>query len=994
MSESDYPDIDRDHVEGETVLLGTISYPGGGYYGELSLTNQALIDFINTDSNEGVTLLIEPQVAEADEDFFLHIRSSEGVGSDTGDIAPTLEFPNIDAPEVDTPVVSTNEVYLSETSGDVEIGNGYVRAVISKSDGRCTDLRMEGGNNLLLNGGKLYMDLYWKDSFSGSTEYTSFSDGTYSLVEATTNRAHFMVVSEMGSFEVELHYVLQVGDSGIHCYVVYRHGVGDAETYLEQARMVLRCDKNVFTRAFASEDKTGQMISPSLLAGATEIMDATLQLPMDSSYTNVTGTTDDGYPVYTKYDWADCMETHKAHGLSGATNGLWMISGSEEFMNGGPTKGELLVHGTSTTPLMIETFHASHFIGTDSSVHIAENEEWEKVYGPYFIYLNGGTGDLWQDALERADEEKAAWPLSWMDETAYPVERGAVSGRLFVEGVAASNALMVLAQPGSDWQVQGHDYIFWARADAEGNFSISKVRPGAYSLYAVVPGTFGEMEFIDVTVGAGATNDLGRLSWTPPRREEILWQVGTPDRSTAEFRFGDQMRQFGLWWRYIEEQGADALNYIIGSSIPSDWYYAQMVAAMDDGSFLSPEWNVVFDLDSVPTSTCELILDLAGSMSGTLYLSVNGASIGSLSLDNDAGIYRSATQIARHSQRRVTFDASKLNAGTNRLTLQLNGHSDWSGDKRVSPTAGVMYDALRLEAGTEIEESITQDYSGLQIQEQPEDQWGIIGETIQFSVMASGSPSYQWMKDGADLSGETNASLTIVNVQPEDQGVYSVQVFNELYSVVSSGATLTVGVLAIQAEDEENTYGGDVALESNNEGFNGSAFANFPTDGGYLQFNNVDGGTGGPADLTIRFALGNTARTGNIVVNGTASSIEFPSTGGWSIWNSMTLSVTLGAGTTNTIRFESTGADLANIDEITVVPTVVQSSPPFVDCAVSNGVVCLGWPLANMGWTLQYTTNLTATNWVDVVPSSVTNVFEYSSGAIPGTSAFFRLKAP
>ena len=706
LDAADSPNIDRDHKAGSVVYLGKISYPGGGYSGGLSLAGQALLDFLNADSNHRVTLMLEPQVATTGQDFFLHVRTAEGVGSDTGDFAPTLDLPNVTAPGA-TPPPPTNAVFIQETSGDVTVGNGLVRAVFSKTNGECSDLRLEGGNNLLLNGGRLYFD-----SNSGGSYY-AFS-GTYALVENTGTRAHFKVSGRMGQFAAELHYVLGVGDRGFHCYTVFRHGVGDAATYLEQARMVLRCDKNVFTNAFSSEQKSGQMIAPSLLAAAPVIMDATNKLPATSSYTTPAGLTDDGFPVYTKYDWADFLETHKAHGLAGDSLGLWMITGSEECINGGPTKSELFVHGTDTTPLLIETFHAAHFIGSDSNLAIAADEVWEKLYGPYFIYINSGAAvgaaALWQDALARADAERAAWPLAWMNEPGYPVARGAVTGSLISAGVPADTALLVLAQPGSDWQAQGRGYLFWTRADAAGRFTIPKVRPGTYSLYACVPGFSGQMELAQVTVNAAATTDLGRVSWTPPRRAQTLWQIGVPDRSTAEFRFGDRMRQFGLWWRYVEERGAADLNYAVGASTAADWYYAQMVVPMNDGSYLTPKWNVNFSLAAVPTTPAELVLDLAGSMSGTLNLSVNGSSIGSLGLVNDAGIYRSATRLSRYRQQRVSFNAALLRAGANTLTLQLSGRSNWSGTKPVSPAAGVMYDAIRLEAGAATAELVVREY--------------------------------------------------------------------------------------------------------------------------------------------------------------------------------------------------------------------------------------------------------------------------------------------
>ncbi len=710
LAAADSPNMDRDHEPGQTVHLGAISYPGGNRSLGLSLSSQALLDFLNADTNGAVVLMLEPQVAATGQDFSAHVRAFEGVGGDAGDFAPTLELPNA-SPPPPPPPPPTDAVFLTESGGDVTLGNGLVRGVFAKSNGECSDLRFEGGPNLLLNGGRLYID-----SNSGGA-YHNFAGATYALVENTGQRVHVKFTGRMGQFVAELHHVLAVGQTGFHTYTVFRHGAGDAATYLEQARMVIRCDKNVFTEAFASEQKTGQMIAPSLLLGAPEIMDATLRLPASSGYTTPTGTTDAGLPVYTKYDWSDFVETHKAHGLAGSSTGLWMLSGSEECINGGPTKSELFVHGTETTPLMIATFHAAHFIGSDSNLQLAAGEVWEKVYGPYFIYLNSADGAapgaqaLWQDALQRADAEKAAWPLGWMNETAYPISRGAVSGRLLAAGAPAANALMILAKPGSDWQAQGRDYQFWTRTDAAGDFTIPKVRPGVYSLYACAPGFSGQMEFANVVVEAGATNDLGRLSWAPPRRAQTLWQIGTPDRSTAEFRFGDQMRQFGLWWRYVETQGSADLNYTVGTSTAADWYYAQMVTPMNDGTYLTPRWNVVFSLASVPTGTAELVIDLAGAMSGTLNLTLNGTSVGGVTTTNDAGIYRSATRLSRYRQHRVTFDASLLRTGSNTLRFQLNGRSNWSGTKPVSPASGVMYDAIRLEAGAAGTESIVREYA-------------------------------------------------------------------------------------------------------------------------------------------------------------------------------------------------------------------------------------------------------------------------------------------
>lgn len=131
-----------------------------------------------------------------------------------------------------------------------------------------------------------------------------------------------------------------------------------------------------------------------------------------------------------------------------------------------------------------------------------------------------------------------------------------------------------------------------------------------------------------------------------------------------------------------------------------------------------------------------------------------------------------------------------------------------------------------------------------------------------------------------------------------------------------TGSNDTTGTV-YQAESA--VLGGGAALESTNGGFNGSGYVNSPTTGGSIEFRNVDGGTGGAKTLHIRNALGATAaRTGSLIINGVRQSITFAPTGSWTTWAIMDVPVTLSSGTANTIRFETTGTDLANIDQIQI----------------------------------------------------------------------------
>lgn len=152
------------------------------------------------------------------------------------------------------------------------------------------------------------------------------------------------------------------------------------------------------------------------------------------------------------------------------------------------------------------------------------------------------------------------------------------------------------------------------------------------------------------------------------------------------------------------------------------------------------------------------------------------------------------------------------------------------------------------------------------------------------------------------------------------------------------GGVATVYTRPDVYQAELAAYGGGVTLDSNNTGFNGTAFANFPAAGGYVQFNNVDGGIGGMITISFRNALGVTAsRTGKLTVNGVAQNATFTSTTAWTNWTLYTVTVPLTPGAVNTIRLESTGQDLANIDELRVNAIVPNPPPTLSSIVIDDG---------------------------------------------------------
>jgi len=77
---------------------------------------------------------------------------------------------------------------------------------------------------------------------------------------------------------------------------------------------------------------------------------------------------------------------------------------------------------------------------------------------------------------------------------------------------------------------------------------------------------------------------------------------------------------------------------------------------------------------------------------------------------------------------------------------------------------------------------------------QPASKSAAVGASVTFSAKASGlpAPTYQWRKNGTNISGATGSSYTISSVTSSSAGTYTVVASNLLGSATSAGAVLTV----------------------------------------------------------------------------------------------------------------------------------------------------------------------------------------------------------
>ena len=468
-------------------------------------------------------------------------------------------------------------------------------------------------------------------------------------------------------------YVMKKGVSGIYAYAILDGSSSYSE--LHEARFGWRVNPDIFNYAWVSDTQKGAMPTPTQMKNPTEtVQDATFKLSDGS--------------IYTKYDWANFVKDDQLHGIMGDGIGAWLISPSTEWVNGGPTKQELTVHATDTTPIILQTLHSSHF-GAGEAVLTGSDDK--KIFGPALFYVNSGSTQdaMVADAKSMASAEVEAWPYSWFTNNAdiksglvsVASERGTVSGTVNIDERFGTNKVQVVLTQGTEKPLlDNNGYQYYTEATVGSNFQIKNIRPGTYQLYvyALNGGATGTYTKGNVSVGTGTT-DLGAIEWDTDGVNKVLWRIGDADRTTKGFKLSDEKRHYGVW-----ETVPETLNYTIGTNTESDWYYAQV---KNEGI-----WNIKFNYTGSANAMLRLTIATAGaSQTPKLEVKMNDNSLSSSSIvfNNDAAIYRSGVMGGRDSLIVLKVPATYMNQGENTLSLKV-----WNLGSKIG---GVMYDCIKLE---------------------------------------------------------------------------------------------------------------------------------------------------------------------------------------------------------------------------------------------------------------------------------------------------------
>ena len=239
------------------------------------------------------------------------------------------------------------------------------------------------------------------------------------------------------AFYIEHHILMAKGESGLYGYVICRNT--KHQRLGGEMRTMYRLDRDIFDWKDVRE-RTGQQ------PRYADLVHTAIQ---DEYY----GRCPTGRFIRSTIIRATWRRTpdlgHYGHGF-----GVWFMPVSNEYYAGGPLRQDLMVRPGCPGPQLFSRGRTTAAEGP------GDFKNDEKLFGPWFTYVNTGEGAAAiADAKKKAAAEQAKWPYRWMEEPLYPLNRTKVTGQLKVaDGRTAAGAMVVLGAPGAEIYKQAGDF--------------------------------------------------------------------------------------------------------------------------------------------------------------------------------------------------------------------------------------------------------------------------------------------------------------------------------------------------------------------------------------------------------------------------------------------------------------------------------------------------------------------------------------------------------
>ena len=238
--------------------------------------------------------------------------------------------------------------------------------------------------------------------------------------------------------DLELHYALGKGNTGLYAYLSVRHPASYASYATNLNISWMQCiwptahdntnwlcedqyvDNGVKYGLFLNGvQQTRNGLQPTFYDNYNQAAVAGMPKEITEYTTGFFAGSTNG-----KYSFTFDYPKLSTFGMASDTNklGLWFVAGGHEYQQNGPTACEYSggIGGIMTFEPLI-----AHYANTGLTV--SSNANWSKLYGPWMLYFNSQSNGAacWADSQQQALAEQSAWPYAWLTNSVVSAEKSA-----------------------------------------------------------------------------------------------------------------------------------------------------------------------------------------------------------------------------------------------------------------------------------------------------------------------------------------------------------------------------------------------------------------------------------------------------------------------------------------------------------------------------------------------------------------------------------------
>ncbi|MEO7311198.1 MAG: polysaccharide lyase family protein [Chitinophagaceae bacterium] len=599
---------------------------------------------------------------------------------------------------------------ITEYPDSVVLKTANLICVIEKTSGNIVSYRYKGVETVANKAADAHKYMY--HDFTTSYGFETIFGATYEVVQDDSNFAHIVIkrpytpaIGHVTPCDAELHYALKKNDKGVYVYSKLEHKPSYPHFDIGSWRQVWWIAStngiNLCERIYTDSLRSWEMPSNYDYSTATgsggpqEIVNLT---------TGVRAGKFDG-----KYEYSLKFWDNPVWGQASNINniGSWCINASCEYFNEGPMHHDL----NAAAGIIHQCMNGVHY--GDGGIFADTLTSWTKVFGPYMLLITDKpTGDQnWAEAKARQVQETSQWPYAWVkDSAAYPPAslRGSVIGSYVIQdalkpafnGGGAWIGLTDLSDGATNFQFESRNYQYWVKTSVEGSFTIPNVRPGTYSLFAFVDGAVGEYRLDNVTVTAGGNTNLGTLSRTIDRSfGNLIFEIGKPDRTSAEFKLGDFDYCEGNIQNKFRDTFPNPIEYNVADNNWADKLgyahtkYPTTDAIPNPGDAWKWRLNFVLPAGIPTTGNARLTIAYASNDHAQQWIYINNEASSPTAFypaNGDGNAFIRQANFAKYTYNTILIPMNKLVVGNNTITLVMPSNSGW--------VSHLMYDYISLEA--------------------------------------------------------------------------------------------------------------------------------------------------------------------------------------------------------------------------------------------------------------------------------------------------------